>query len=186
MMDKPKRKNEEQGLWGALVDAVLLARSFEYELDGTPAQWAKQLEKRKAFQRGFLKVLSQDVVVTQVHDQTYDFQIEMRGYGRNVRYSTARAGGSIMVDKGIEKTIVRGKIRLGGVILVGLAAILLEIVVILTLLPEVFELFCFLMLFIGAQVAFLLLQITDYGKLYYLIRETFAPDEKKKKHDETE
>jgi hypothetical protein len=185
MMDKPKRKNEEQGLWGALVDAVLLARPFEYEVDGTPAQWAKQLEKLEAFKRGFLQAATQDVTVTQVHTQTYDFQIDMQRYGRNLSYYTARAAGSITIDKGIEKTIVRGKVRMGRVIFFGLIAILLEIAVIVILLPEIFEVWWFFILYIGAHFAVLLFNFADYGKMNALIRDTFSPDSepKKKKHD---
>lgn len=183
MTEKPKRKNDEMGAAKGLADWLMLARPFEYEVRWSPADCAKQLQKLEKFSRSFMTVMTQDVKVTQVHNATYDFEIAFQRYGRNLSYYTAKANGTITFDKGVEKTVVWGTIRLGRAVIWGWAAVLLELVITL-LVPAEAHLYLFVLLVVPHS-AFMLLQSYDTVKLSNLLRDTLAGEVKaKRKNDE--
>lgn len=112
MMDTPKRENDEASFWDRLLDVVLLAKAFEWDVDDSPEACAEELSKLAKPRAGVLDRMSQDVRVGETHDPYTDFEVAVKRYGRG-SYKSARAIGRIIRDKGRQKTVVRGKVRLG-------------------------------------------------------------------------
>lgn len=184
-MDKPKRKNDEPSRWGSFLDIVLLAKPFVWEVDGTPEECVEQLQKLAKAKTGFFNPTSRDVRVIEAYDQTFDFEICSERYGRGMSYDAAIAKGVISRDNGVDKTVIRGKVRLGMIMLLFYIGGFLGILWLLT--PHQFaglrDLW-WTAVIIAVNVIYILMVVADYRKLSYCLRDTFSPEnEKKKKND---
>src|ERR1041385_3954214 len=110
MMDKPKRKNDEQSVWSKLADIILLAKPFEYEVDWSPEECAQRLSKMSTPKDRFLGKRGFEPKINVVDDQIYGFEISIKpleNAGQPYLFASANSIGVILKDEGIQKTIVR-------------------------------------------------------------------------------
>src|SRR5690349_12008277 len=109
--DKPKRKTKEPGGSEGIVDLLLLAKSFVWEVDYPPEEVAQMLLRLNRPKRDSYYYYgdSQTAKVWKLknYDQTYDFEIYNKLHDR-MTYNVAIAQGTVVKDGGIEKTIIRG------------------------------------------------------------------------------
>lgn len=186
MIDNLKRKNEEPSLWDKLSDNVLLAIPFEWKVIWPPEQCAERLSSLST-RRGSRTY----VEMNEVYDQIYEFEVLSEG---------TQARGVIYLDQALEKTIIKGEIRLGNSVIsvpvlllaaTGFAAILLfSFSVVAPHIVSTSLLVCCvpaLPLFIYSVFVMRRQGIYARDQLYDLFTETFPIEEKlkKKKHDES-
>jgi hypothetical protein len=185
-MEKPKRKNDEPDFYDKVFDFLLLAKSFEFEVDWTPEETSERLRMLAKSKTGFLLPIDRETKILKAVDDTYDFEIRVNRYGRGVIYNTAKAAGKVLLDNGIEKTVVRGKIELGITVPFDFLGVIFSIILILHQLISAIRDVGFAFVFLAIWLFYSLLFKRDYRRLHELLHNTFSAENepKKKKNDE--
>jgi hypothetical protein len=188
-MDKPKRKNEEPGFWDKLSDSILLAKSFERELDLSPQECTERLLQLNNPRNWYLDSTRAAVEISEVYDQTYDFEVRIERKQRSGYQSTAKMAGVILIDKGSEKTLIRAKMIMDSHFIALAAGVVFLAIGLYIFSPHIFPEVCPpLVIFSIFPLISLITEIIDSSTLYNRIFDTFPKESKakKKKNDETE
>lgn len=186
MTEKPKRKNDEPGFWDKLLDVVLLAKAFEWVVDCSLHECMECLRDLSEYRTGFASIMRQDVKVTQVNNASACDFVITRVRNERRSFTSAKATGVIVLDKGTEKTIIRGKIRIGkDIIRLPVLLLAIEFIVYL-LLPfpnnaKALLLDAFLAVFSFGVLFYMTTGIVDRNRLYNLIPDSFPIENKSKK-----
>jgi len=187
MMDNLKRKNEEPSLWDKLSDNILLAKDFERIVILSPQECTERLLQLNNPRNWYLDGSRAVAEVTEVGDQSYDFEVRMERGGRGGYHSTAKMAGVILIDQGSEKTFIRAKLTLDSHSLALAVGIPLLGVVLYIFSPHIFPQVCIPLAFLSlGPLIGLITAIIDSSTLYNRIFDMFPKESKlkKQKHDE--
>ncbi len=171
MSEGLKRKNQSASQITHYWNRALFARSFEVITDLTPEEAGRRLNDLRQT-RGFMQPVSRTASVKHRIDRIYDFDLRIRRNSRGVNYTTVKATGVIVIDKGLARTVVRGDMRVGWLYALLLLATPLVLVVWWLFAPFLFY-SIFLLMFLGVWAIMLVYSIwqisLDYRQLVMLI-----------------
>ncbi len=182
MIDKPKPKREEPTLWDKLSDLVLLAMPFERELDISPEECAEKLKTLSHPKPWFINRIHTAVEITQISDSICDFELRTEREQNEVYlYTTSIMKGVIFRDEAIEKTVIRGKMRLESSFApLGIGIVVLAFVGLV--LPDIIPVFCVPFVIVGFLfVINFTRSVMDSSSLYNRMFDLFPKADKLKK-----